>query len=171
MLAVAIVAAACSSRPATGVGLSVHDVEGGTPPPAETLASVEWHDVAAWIARESNAGRPVVLNFFASWCKPCREETPLLLATADAHQEVTFAGVDHLDFRDDGQAFVDEFGVSFQTFHDLTGLTASWVGGRGLPVTAFFDAAGTLVHTTSGPVTRPILDEQLAVLEASIPDG
>lgn len=170
-MAVALLAAACSSRPGTGVGLSVHDVTAGTPPPAVELASVEWQDVAAWIAREADAGRPVVLNFFASWCEPCREEMPLLLATADAHPDVTFAGVDHLDFRDDGQAFIDDFGVTFQTFHDLTGLSLSWVGGRGMPTTAFFDASGTLVHTTSGPVTAAILDEQLAVLEASIPDG
>ena len=149
----------------------MHAVEGGTPPAEAVLAPVAWQDVAAWIARESNEGRPVVLNFFASWCEPCREETPLLLATAAAHPEVTFAGVDHLDFRDDGQAFLDEYGVGFQTFHDLAGLTIAWVGGRGMPVTAFFDASGTLVRTISGPVTPMILSEQLAILEASIPDG
>jgi cytochrome c biogenesis protein CcmG/thiol:disulfide interchange protein DsbE len=127
--------------------------------------------VAAWIARESDAGRPVVLNVFASWCGPCRDEMPLLLKTADEHPSVMFAGVDHLDHRDDGQRFIDEFDVDFPTFHDLTGLTAAWIGGRGMPVTGFFDASGRLVHTTSGPVTPAILDEQLAVLEASIPDA
>lgn len=166
---VALVAVACTSA---GSGVNVHEVEGGTPPPADAhLASVEYPDVAVWIARESDAGRPVVLNIFASWCEPCRDEMPLLLAAADEHPEITFAGVDHLDHIDDGQAFIDDFEVDFPTFHDLTGEVAAWVGGRGMPVTAFFDASGRLVHTQSGPVTRVILDEHLPVLEASIPDG
>lgn len=163
-----LVATSCT---AGSNGVNVHEVGDGTPPPTDAeLASVEYPDVAAWIARESDAGRPVVLNIFASWCEPCRAEMPLLLAAADEHPDITFAGVDHLDNRDDGQAFIDDFNVDFPTFHDLTGDVAAWVRGRGMPTTAFFDASGRLVHTTSGPVTRVILDEQLPALEASIPD-
>lgn len=167
--ALVAVVSACS-RPSSGVGADAHDVAGPQVPVDGVLVSAGWRDVAAWVAAEADAGHPVVLNFFASWCEPCRDEMPLLLEAADAHPLVSFAGVDHLDFRDDGQRFIDDLGVHFPTFHDLEGHTATWVAGRGMPVTAFFDAAGVLVHTTSGPVTATILDEQLARLEAGVDD-
>ncbi len=120
-----------------------------------------WPEVAAWVRRENAHGRPVLVNIFASWCDPCRREIPMLLHAADAHPDIAFLGVDHLDQRDLGQKFVDDLGITFPTIYDVAGDVAAAVHGRGMPTTVVFDADGVLVGHQTGELTDSSLQQLL----------
>jgi cytochrome c biogenesis protein CcmG, thiol:disulfide interchange protein DsbE len=108
---------------------------------------------------EQLRGTPVVVNIWASWCGPCRDEAPLLSAAARSYgEQVQFLGVDILDQRQDAAAFATEFDIPYPSVFDPTGSIRDSLGFLGQPDTVFFDATGTKVKTLSGPVTRASLD-------------
>lgn len=146
-----------------GTVVDVDDVTGGTPPAADAvLADVDWPDAAAWIARETTAGRPVVVKLFASWCAPCRDEAEVVLAAVDRHPGVTFLGVDHEDRRGPAVEFVDETGLDrIPTLYDPDGEVARAAFATGMPSTLFFDADGRLAEVHVGPLTTADLDASL----------
>ncbi|WP_052667220.1 TlpA family protein disulfide reductase [Nitriliruptor alkaliphilus] len=149
--------------PADG-GLDVNEVAApGEAPPADAqLEQVDWSEAAAWIRRENEAGRPVVINFFASFCEPCKRELPLLLDTAAAETDVAFLGVHTMEQRELGVQMVDEYDIAFPTFHDPSGDVVFEVGGRGLPHTVAFDTDGRLVSRVFGELTATNLDQLLS---------
>jgi thiol-disulfide isomerase/thioredoxin len=137
------------------------------PTPADAdLHPGGWEAAADWIAREADAGRPTLVNIFASWCGPCEREMPMLIAAADANPDIAFLGIDHLDRLEDGREFVDRLGVSFPTIHDLDGDVAAAVGARGMPTTVGFDADGVLVARAVGELTEGSLEALLDELRA-----
>lgn len=144
-------------------GLELADVRDAeaVPPEDAELAEASWPDAAAWIRRENAAGRPVVVNFFASFCEPCKRELPLLLETAEAESQIAFLGVHTMEQRALGVQMVDEFAIRFPTLHDPTGEVVSEVGGRGLPHTVAFDTEGRLVSRVFGELTEQNLDQLL----------
>jgi thiol-disulfide isomerase/thioredoxin len=144
-------------------GVDVFAVEPPETVPAsgDRLVPGGWPEAAAYIATQAEAGRPTLVNIFASWCGPCRAEMPLLLEARDANPDIAFLGIDHLDRLEDGEAFVDELGVDFTTIHDLNGDVAFAVGGRGMPTTVVFDREGQLVARYVGELGEASLDELL----------
>ncbi len=158
VVCLALLLAACDD----GATIDVADAPEASPPPRDAvLEPGGWPEAAAWIARENQAGRPVLVNVFASWCIPCRREMPLLVEVAAARPDIAFLGVDHLDQIDAARAFVEEMGVEFPTIHDLTGDFAAAVGGRGMPTTVVFDTDGRMIAHHTGEVTARQLDELL----------
>ncbi len=143
--------------------LSVNDApDPDTVPPQDAvLADGGWPETAAWIARENAAGRPVVVNIFASWCVPCRREMPLLLDAARAHNDIAFLGIDHLDQRDNAEAFVEEYAVDIPTIYDVAGDVAAALHARGMPTTVAFDTEGTLIAHHTGELTASSLQQLL----------
>ncbi|MBW3621743.1 MAG: TlpA family protein disulfide reductase [Actinobacteria bacterium] len=139
---------------------------GPTAPPADAhLVDGGWPEAAAWIARESAGGRATVVNLFASWCGPCREEAPVLRRAMADHPGIAFLGVDHIDRRPEGEAFLEEEELGFDaTLFDVAGDVAAGIGARGMPTTAFFDRDGRLVALHTGPLTEADLAERLAEL-------
>ena len=112
-------------------------------------------------------GTPVVVNFWAAWCGPCRNEMPRLAAAAREHGDsVQFVGVDILDNRGAAEAFIADFEIPFPSLFDVTGETRTAVGGIGQPVTVFYDADGTPVAKVDGELSQAALDEHLAALTA-----
>jgi cytochrome c biogenesis protein CcmG/thiol:disulfide interchange protein DsbE len=97
-------------------------------------------------------GTPVVLNFWASWCPPCREELPALEQLAQAHSEVVVVGVNYQDSVSGARELQQEIGFSFPSIADLYGEIGSGLGLQGMPTTYFLDAehrvAGVIVGGT-----------------------
>jgi len=107
-------------------------------------------------------GRPVVLNFWASWCPPCRAEMPDFDIVARAHPEVKVIGVAVDDVESNARAFAAEIGVSYLLGFDPTGkahLTLPFVA---LPTTWIIDADGVIVYKIQGIMTADLLEQTLA---------
>jgi thiol-disulfide isomerase/thioredoxin len=86
---------------------------------------------------------PAVINIWASWCGPCREELPVMQRLADtAGDKLTVLGVDTGDTRDAGASFATDKNVSFAMLFDENKKLVNAVGGINLPVTVFMDATG-----------------------------
>lgn len=111
-------------------------------------------------------GKPLVVNFWASWCLPCREEMPLLEASWREHRgEVLFVGVNTQERSTSGaQALMDEFGLSYPNGRDESNRINIDFGLFGLPETFFIRADGTLQYRHSGAVPQQIMDEQIRTL-------
>jgi thiol-disulfide isomerase/thioredoxin len=142
--------------------VDVTEVEDAQPPARDAvLEDAEWPETAAWIRREVEDGRPVLMNILASWCIPCERELPLLLDAAEANPDVAFLGVDHQDQRENAEQFVEEQGITFPTVFDIGGDVAYSIGGRGMPTTAVFDTDGVMVAKHTGELTASSLQELL----------
>lgn len=115
-------------------------------------------------------GKPVLVNFWASWCGPCREEMPEIVRVADeqADNGLTVVAVNLQE--NDGQVreFADEFGMEFPIVIDRTGEVASaWrIGGpiQGIPSSYFVDETGVVRARVFGPMDRDALAENLATI-------
>lgn len=107
-------------------------------------------------------GKPVVLNFWATWCAPCWEEHPVLNETARAHPEVQFLGVVFQDEEAKILDFLRRRGAAYPTVIDERGRTAIAYGVGGVPETLILDANGTIVVKHDGPVSQEQLQSYLA---------
>ena len=108
---------------------------------------------------EDLKGRPVVINFWASWCVPCREEAEALQSTYEDYRRdgVVFLGVNIKDSSVGAKEFIDEFDVSYPMVSDPDEELARELGVVGIPETFFIDAEGLFVGSASG---RPLDKEQ-----------
>ncbi len=108
-------------------------------------------------------GRVVVLNFWATWCTPCRLEAPGLERTAKAYRDrgVRFLGVDERDNDPAGRAFVKEFGITYPSGSDPPGRLAFSYELFGMPTTFVIDGGGTIRYRFVGYVTEDALRSAL----------
>ena len=108
-------------------------------------------------------GEIVVVNFFASWCNPCRQEAADLEQAWLAYQDqgVQFYGIAYKDADSKAQAFLDEFGVSYPSTVDTSNRTARNYGVTGVPETFVIDREGLLVHHFLGPITGAQLSREI----------
>jgi cytochrome c biogenesis protein CcmG/thiol:disulfide interchange protein DsbE len=132
----------------------------GRPAPALDLPDLGGRSVTL----EGLRGRAVALNFWATWCQPCREEMP---AFAAAWREsrgtcVEYVGVTEESSRDDAAAEVARSGVAYPVVLDGDGAVARAYGVTGLPRTFVIDAEGTVRRVFSGRISREQLEKALA---------
>ncbi|MEX2373436.1 MAG: TlpA disulfide reductase family protein [Dehalococcoidia bacterium] len=104
-------------------------------------------------------GRPVVLNFWATWCVPCRTEMPDLQAAYGAGDDVLVLGVNAQESDPAVQRFIEEFGLTFPVALDRQGRVRQHYAVIGLPATFFIDATGVIRGRTFGPVHGDLLPE------------
>jgi thiol-disulfide isomerase/thioredoxin len=94
--------------------------------------------------------KPVVLNFFASWCVPCLDEMPAFEAVhRQLGDRVNFVGLANLDSADKALEIVAETGVTYPTFNDLDASAVTFFGGTQMPTTVFIDTDGEVVSVDS----------------------
>jgi cytochrome c biogenesis protein CcmG/thiol:disulfide interchange protein DsbE len=174
-IAATVVLAACLALGACDNGGPGGGGSATTAPPqrlgAEPLVARTPDQFAADL--EALKGRVVVVNFWASWCLPCREEMPTLQRLsqtwAGAGKPVTVVGVDASDVRSAAAEFLAEVGVTYPTVYDKQGLNggvaASW-SVTGLPQTWFVARDGSRAGRIAGRVTaadlRSRVDQLLA---------
>jgi cytochrome c biogenesis protein CcmG, thiol:disulfide interchange protein DsbE len=90
-------------------------------------------------------GKPIVLNFWASWCEPCKGEAAMLEQASREHPNVVFLGVDYHDVTSDARTFLEHHGVTYPTVQDGSGQIADRYGVSAVPETYFIDRHGRLV--------------------------
>ena len=110
------------------------------------------------------AGKPVLLNFWASWCEPCKDEAPLL---ERAHRKLAaqggaVLGVTVSDQSDDSRAFMQEYGLSFPSLRDVEGALGRDYGTTGVPETFAIDRQGRIAAISRGSVNEAFVDRALA---------
>jgi cytochrome c biogenesis protein CcmG, thiol:disulfide interchange protein DsbE len=118
-------------------------------------------------------GRPYVLNFWASWCVPCREEAPLLQrAWRDARKQgVLFVGLNMQDVRGDAHDFIADFEIDYLNIRDPSNEVARRFGVTGIPETFFVSASGDVVAHVIGVVSGEQLDAGMAAAMSGRPRG
>jgi cytochrome c biogenesis protein CcmG/thiol:disulfide interchange protein DsbE len=112
-------------------------------------------DAPGTLQLASLRGKAVVLNFWASWCRPCNDEAPALeAATKHWGRRVVVLGVDVNDFAGDARKFVRKYRLSYPIVHDNRNVTSVSYGLTGLPETFFIDPTGKLVAHEPGQVSE-----------------
>ena len=111
-------------------------------------------------------GRVVVLNFWASWCDPCKSETPLLERW---HRRIvarggTVLGIDEQDVESDGMRFARRYGLTYPSLRDGPGAKQKDFGVTGVPETLVIDRRGRIASTARGPVDDRFFQEKVLPL-------
>jgi cytochrome c biogenesis protein CcmG, thiol:disulfide interchange protein DsbE len=111
-------------------------------------------------------GRWVLVNLWASWCGPCRQEAPVLDEFAHRYRgrDVTVLGIDVQDNSDDALAFLREFDVRYPQLRSVGDERSEAFGSTGVPENFFVDPRGRLALIWRGPVDREFLEQQVVPL-------
>src|SRR5205809_1935131 len=137
----------------------------GHPAPDFTLAMLSTH-AASNIHLATFKGKPVLLNFWASWCDPCKQEAPLLEATWQRVQSqgIVFLGIDFEDRQSDGLGFLHTYGITYPNVIDASGTVAINYGVTGVPETFFIDRHGIIVRKVIGELTAQTVQSNLQMI-------
>jgi len=116
-------------------------------------------------------GKLVVLNFWASWCKPCEQEAADLKQASDFYaplaDKVVFIGADYVDTEPEARVYLKKFGITYSNGPDLATKISQYFRIQGVPETYFIDKNGVLQYVQIGPFTsldqiKSIIDPMLA---------
>jgi cytochrome c biogenesis protein CcmG/thiol:disulfide interchange protein DsbE len=119
------------------------------------------------VALSDYAGRPLIVNFFASWCEPCQQETPLLARFyRTEHGKVAIVGLDENDVLGSAMSFTHKEGVGYPVGFDPEVIAASAYGVAGLPQTFFLNAKHRIVDRVFGAVTLADINRGIALATA-----
>ena len=126
--------------------------------------AVETLDGTGEVSLADHRGKWILLNFWASWCEPCRTEAPAIEKFANQNPDVVVIGMDTEDLSGDAEDFVREFDLSYEMLHDGDGERKDAYGIFALPETFVIDPNGDLALIQRGPVDEKFLDEQVEPL-------
>ncbi|HVE75207.1 MAG TPA: redoxin domain-containing protein [Actinomycetota bacterium] len=146
-----------------------NSVEPGKAAPPFSLTSFTGERVTL----ESHTGKIVLLNFWASWCLPCRDEAPHLekIWKEYAGRGVVVIGINADDLEKDARKYVSEFQITFPNVRDNAGKTKSSYAVTAFPESFFISRDGTLIFIERGPMSEEVIRERLDRMLASDPLG
>jgi cytochrome c biogenesis protein CcmG/thiol:disulfide interchange protein DsbE len=150
---------------ASGFGNDPHmipDARTGDRAPAFALADLDGRE---W-SLEELSGRPVVINFWATWCGPCKYEHPLLLGAARAYPDVVFLGILYSDEPAKARRYLEQEGSAYAHLVDPDGRIALDYGVGGVPETYFIDRSGQIVQKVAAPLVPGVLGPALDRIRA-----
>ena len=135
----------------------------GDPAPNSSLPRLEGDGTGSLAEYK---GRWVLVNFWASWCGPCKEEAPTLDRFQRQHggPDFTVLGIDSRDLSNDGRAFVRRYAIHYPQLRDGDGGVAHEYGTTGVPENFLVDPAGKVRLLVHGPVTEEYLRDAVAPL-------
>lgn len=131
---------------------------GGAPPaddrPAPAFDLPGLRDGEGPVRLADYRGRPVVVNFFASWCAPCKRELPAFARLSrQLGDRVAFVGIDHQDSRRLARQLLEETGVAYPAGYDPEGKTAVDYRVIGMPTTVFISPEGRILASHAGEIS------------------
>lgn len=137
----------------------------GHPAPDFLLAKLRSQSGKSALSLADFKGRPVVLNFWASWCEPCKEEAPLLESTWKQMQaqgkDVVFLGIDYQEASNNGIHFLQSYNITYAAASDAHGTVATKYDVAVLPQTVFINRSGIVVSKVPGQLTATLLSSNL----------
>ena len=117
------------------------------------------------VALSSFFGKPIVLNFWASWCGPCKSEMPEIQEFYEKYgQDIHFILVSVDDSADTAKAFIADVGYTFPVYFDTTSMGAYTYGASSIPLTFFIDAEGYPAAYYMGAMTEDILRQGIEMI-------
>jgi cytochrome c biogenesis protein CcmG, thiol:disulfide interchange protein DsbE len=133
----------------------------GDPVPTTELAALKGQETGS-VA--DHGGKWVLVNVWASWCGPCRDEAPALQRFYErrAGDDFEIVGIDTQETAEAGRGFVEEFGLTYPQLHDGAGEYADELKTKGVPENFLIDPEGDVALVQAGPVTEDFLDTQVA---------
>jgi cytochrome c biogenesis protein CcmG/thiol:disulfide interchange protein DsbE len=142
-------------------------VVGSSPLLGRIAPEIDLEDLGGRRVRLSDyRGRPVLVNFWATWCIPCREEFGLLKAAREDHAAdgLEILGVVHDDTRDGARAFAADMGAAWPMPFDADDVAWDDYGAVGLPTTFFVDGGGIVRAVSFGPLSAAGLAQQVRTI-------
>ena len=139
------------------------DIAQGEPAPEAELPTLDGSETQSLA---DYRGQWVLVNFWASWCNPCRTESPDLQRYQEQHGSDTFTvlGINQRDLTDDANEFIEEFGLTYPQLRDAEGSQADPFGMSGLPESFLIDPKGDIALIRRGPVDSEYLDKYVTPL-------
>lgn len=136
-----------------------HDIRTGTVNKPAAAFALDRLDGAGKVTLADHAGKVVVLNFFASWCIPCKEENPALVRVWERYRssDVVVIGILYQDSLEGGRRYVRDNGVTWPTATDEDGRVAFAYGVFGIPETYFIGPDGVIAGRHIGPIDEATL--------------
>jgi cytochrome c biogenesis protein CcmG, thiol:disulfide interchange protein DsbE len=147
-----------------------HGAKTAPPRPAPAFSLPSLRDPGQQVSLSAYRGQPVIVNFFASWCGPCKKETPLLAGFyRGSHGKVVIIGVDADDSAPAARSFVTAYGVGYPVGFETTPAVADAYGvsGIGIPETFFLDGRHRIVKRILGDVTMKELTAGVALMDGT----
>ena len=152
------------SGSAGSAGAATGGAKAAADPPAPDFSLAALGHSGQHVALSDYAGQPLIVNFFASWCAPCKQETPLLAKFYQTeHGKVALVGLDENDQQSSALAFTRAEGVGYPVGFDPEVIAASAYGVAGLPQTFFLNAQHRIVDRVFGAVTQAEINRGMAL--------
>ena len=114
---------------------------------------------------QSLKNKNILINFFASWCAPCKAEHPIFFKIKNKNPDLYIIGIDHKDKKDDAINYLKNYGNPYSFVGvDKDGLIALEFGVFGLPETFLVNKSGKIIYKHLGPLTKEILENEIQPL-------